>query len=127
LSLGLGLHGILLPFGFSTRTLCRFPFSPLRSTCSVLRRIHVIISSLYSFLWCPHIFTLLRSKYSPQHLNTLSLSFPKWQRLSSIPIQNHMQNCSFTFFNFYVFKQQAGRQKVLNSTVSSTALYFCFN
>jgi hypothetical protein len=95
-----------------TFLLSDFPSEPYMDSHSVTCVLHALsreeynlwISSLYSFLW--HIFNLLQSKYSPQRLSILSLSFPTWQRLSFIRIQNHRQNCSLRILIFMLLNNR---------------------
>jgi hypothetical protein len=51
---------------------------------------------------------------------TLSVCVPPLMSETSFtPIQNHRQNYSFVFSNFYVFTQRTRRQKVLGWMVAS--------
>jgi hypothetical protein len=50
------------------------------------------------------------------------------QRPSFTTIQNDRQNCSLVYSNFYIFRQQTIRQKVLELVVASiTRIQFSFN
>jgi hypothetical protein len=45
--------------------------------------------------------------------------FPQCGRPSFTPIQNKWHNYGSEYFNFYVSREQAGRQKNLNGNVAS--------
>jgi hypothetical protein len=67
-------------------------------------------------------FIPLRSKYLPQHpvlKHPQSMFLPLCQRTCFTPIQNHRQNYSLVYLNFGVFRQQTGRQKVLDRIVAN--------
>jgi hypothetical protein len=79
----------------------------LASLCSVLQ------SSLTSSLFGPNI--LLRTLFS----NNLSLCSSLNIRHSFTSIQNHRQNYSFVYYNFYVFKNQTRTQRFPDWMVAS--------
>jgi hypothetical protein len=51
---------------------------------------------------------------------------PLCQRQSFATRQNHRHNYSFVYSNFYVFRQQTKRQKVLNRMVTSVIRIQCY-
>jgi hypothetical protein len=66
-----------------------------------------------SFLYCPVVSFLFKSKYFPQHSvleHSQSMPFSQCGRLSTKSIQNIRQNYGFVYFNIYIFGWQTGRQ-----------------
>jgi hypothetical protein len=61
----------------------------------------------------PH-FISLRIKYSPQHpflKHHQSIFLASFQRQSFAPIQNHMQNYSSVYSNFYILASRQGDER----------------
>jgi hypothetical protein len=59
---------------------------------------------------------------SPQHpvlKHPHTMFLPECQRTRFPPIQNHRQNYSLAYYNFYVYRQQTRRQKVLDWLLAS--------
>jgi hypothetical protein len=125
----LGLPSGVFPSGFPTNILYAFLFCPICATWPahfILLDLIILITlgreynlqclSLCNFLH-PRYFIPLWSKYSPQHPQSMFLPYCQRPRFTSI--QNHRQNYSFAYSNFYGFRQQTRGQKVLDRMVAS--------
>jgi hypothetical protein len=80
-------------------------------------------SPLYNILHSPITSSLLGTNIlsvpCSQTLSVHALPFPLHVRPNLTPIQNNWQTYGFVYFNLYVPRQQAGRQKTLNWMVAS--------
>jgi hypothetical protein len=87
----------------------------LTKSTSYVAPVYAVFSNLPSL----HLSSV---KYSPQHpvrKHPQSMFLPQCQRPSYTPMQNHRQNYSFLYSNFYIFRQQMRGQKVLDWMVAS--------
>ena len=134
--LRLGLASRVFPSGFPTKTQYTPLVSPIRATCpAYLSRFNnpndfgeeygSLSSSLHSLphflLPCP-----ARPKYSPQRriLKHPQPTFlPHCERPSFTPIQNNRQNYISVYLNFYIVRQQTGRQKILHRMKAGTPCF----
>jgi hypothetical protein len=135
------LHLDLLS-GFSTNVQYTFLFSPILVTCPahlmLLDLIILIILGKEYKLWIPSLcsFSNLPSLHpssfkifsSAPFSQTPSVCVPSTVSEPNLtPIQNHRQNYSFVYFNFYVFRQQMKRWKVANITWIRSSLNSLLN
>jgi hypothetical protein len=85
------------------------------------RRVQVTKLLIMQFSPVSYHFIPLLSKYTqhPVLKHPQSMFVPLCRRRSFTPIQNHSQNYSFVYSNFYLTRQQTKRQKVLDWVIAS--------
>jgi len=84
--------------------------------------VQIIKLLIMQFSPFPCYFGPLRPTFSPQHpiLKQPEPTFLlQYERPSFTPIQNTRQNYSSLYLNLYIFRQQAGRQKIIHRKVAS--------
>ena len=78
--------------------------------------------SLCGFLHSPFISSLLDQNIPLSYLfcnHPQPKFFPQFERPSFTPIQSERPNYSSVFINFYIFREQTGRQKILHRMIAS--------